>query len=243
MIPLRLGKTDTPYLSRERLAFSLTELLVVVAIMAVLSVLLLTGLRTVQIQAKKAQSLANLRAIGSALAMYTTENGGCFPASCSSAYGYPFWTDSLGSYVPPPVTMFKPDTGAKYTISPVFVDPLLLSNRHHALGDYGANSDLFYGPTGWPITTSPVRMQNLSAQLSGVIAVMTAEDAGMTPPCGSWFLNRKDIVNSPESGWGNSRPGARNLDSYLCLFADFHTETIKKNDFLQRRKELMSLNP
>lgn len=230
--------------SSNHRAFTLVELVVTVAIVALLAALVLPALRGTQTRAKQIKSLANLRAIGGGLGLYLAENQNVFPASCNSAFTGGFWTDSLAPFLPPPITVTKFDTGTKFQISPVFVDPLLPNNRHHPLGDYGANSDIFYGPTGWPITTTPVSAAALGGRLSKVVAVMTAEDAtSLTPPCGSWFLNRKGIVTTAPQSWTGSRPGARGTDSYLCLFADLHTEIIQKDDFQQRRGDLLSLAP
>lgn len=60
--------------SRLRTAFTLLELLVVVAIIGLLVALLLPSLRTAREQAKIAKCLANLRAIGTGAAAYISEN-------------------------------------------------------------------------------------------------------------------------------------------------------------------------
>jgi hypothetical protein len=73
---------------------------------------------------------------------------------------------------------------------------------------------------------------------------MTAEDAtNLTPPGGSWFINRKGTVTTDPQNWTGSRPGARGTASYLCLFTDLHTEIIQKDDFQKRRGDLLSLAP
>lgn len=230
--------------SANHRAFTLLELMVTTAIIALLVALIVPVLRSTQTRAKQIKSLANLHAIGGGLGLYMAENQNTFPASCNSTFTGGFWTESLAPYLPAPITITKFDTGIKFQISPVFVDPLLPNNRHHPNGDYGANSDIFYGPTGWPITTSPVPASALGGRLSKVVAVMTAEDAtNLNPPCGSWYLNRKGIVTTDPTGWTGSRPGDRGTASYLCLFTDLHTEIIQKDDFQQRRRDLLSLAP
>lgn len=235
----------TPSLfSRGHRGFTLIELLTVTGILLLLAMLILPAFKSAQNNAKRAKSLSNLHTIGVGLGQYLGDNQNYFPPACNTNFTSGFWCDTLAPYLPSPITLNKFDTGAKFNISPVLVDPLLPRNRHHPQGDYGANSDLFYGPTGWPITTSPISSLALQGRLSKVVAVMTAEATTITPPCGSWSLNRKDIVTQPPESWGSSgRPSDRGLGTYLCLFADLHTETIATNDFVDRRKDLMSVNP
>ncbi len=64
---------------RLRPAFTLVELLVVVAIIAVLASLLLPALQNAREQGKRAACLGNMRQIEHALLMYADDNGGWFP--------------------------------------------------------------------------------------------------------------------------------------------------------------------
>ncbi len=83
---------------RPRLAraFTLVELLVVVAIIAVLIALLLPALNKAREQANRVACLGNLRQIGLAAVMYAGENRGSFPLECITPNGANAW--AKGTY-------------------------------------------------------------------------------------------------------------------------------------------------
>jgi prepilin-type N-terminal cleavage/methylation domain-containing protein/prepilin-type processing-associated H-X9-DG protein len=66
---------------RERLAFTLVELLVVIGIIAVLISLLLPALSAARKQAKNTRCLNNLRQIGLCISSYASQQGGKLPAT------------------------------------------------------------------------------------------------------------------------------------------------------------------
>lgn len=65
----------------RRRAFTLVELLVVVAIIAVLASLLLPALASTGGHARSLQCLANLSALGKSFVLYTSDNDELFPAA------------------------------------------------------------------------------------------------------------------------------------------------------------------
>lgn len=70
----------TPHLAR-RCAFSLTELIIVISIVAILATILLPAIAHVRHKSRMAQSASNLRQIGSAFFMYVGDNGGYTPGN------------------------------------------------------------------------------------------------------------------------------------------------------------------
>jgi prepilin-type N-terminal cleavage/methylation domain-containing protein/prepilin-type processing-associated H-X9-DG protein len=60
-------------------AFTLIEILVVIAILAVLAALLLPAVRSVDGRAKETKCLSNLRQVGVAMTLYQAQNDGRFP--------------------------------------------------------------------------------------------------------------------------------------------------------------------
>src|ERR1035437_5404305 len=74
---------------KDRKAFTLIELLVVVVIIALLIALLLPALAKAKEEAKLTKCMANLHAIGIALASYTTGNNDLMPEGYQWKYGVP----------------------------------------------------------------------------------------------------------------------------------------------------------
>lgn len=67
--------------------FTLTELLVVILIIAVLAVLAMTLTRRAMDNARSANCVSNLRDLGAAALSYTSENNGSLPPICQLDYG------------------------------------------------------------------------------------------------------------------------------------------------------------
>lgn len=67
------------------LAFTLIELLTVIAIIGILAAILIPTVGAVRASAKQAQSISNLRQLGIALASYAQDHSGAFPSTTHGA--------------------------------------------------------------------------------------------------------------------------------------------------------------
>lgn len=104
---------ERPFL---RNAFSLTELLVVVAIVAILTMLVLPGARIVKDSALTAMCLSNLKQISAASQLYSSDNDGCLIPMCSGTAGaYHTWRNLMIPYLQ---TMQKIDSIRKPFVCP-----------------------------------------------------------------------------------------------------------------------------
>lgn len=138
--------------SRSWAAFTLIELLAVVAIVGILAALLLTGFANIRESVNGIQCANNLKQIGAAMIAYAGENNGVFPVSGGAiAYGetdpltrQAGWTQQLEIYLPTNnatnLRIYRCPTTSK----------LFASNKSYS---YFSGCRAAYDPVGHPETT------------------------------------------------------------------------------------------
>ncbi len=89
---------DTFFLNPRR-AFTLIELLTVIAIIGILAAILIPVVGNVRESARASQCVSNLRQIGLALHMYGDDNDGYIPTA-TNIDGRPQWSGALEDYLP-----------------------------------------------------------------------------------------------------------------------------------------------
>ncbi len=115
-------------------AFTLIELLIVIAIIAVLAGIALPVFSSIQLTAKRTQSLSNMRQLGTALLAYSGDNNGTLPTEGDSA---PTWTGAAASTAA--------EQAAWYNVLPrTYANSKGLGDYAKDTSDFYAKGSLFY---------------------------------------------------------------------------------------------------
>ncbi len=91
-----------PEIYSTRFGFTLIELLVVIAIIAILAAMLLPALARAKEKAKQISCVSNLKQVGIAVSLYTTDSENFFPVADyqDTAGNSISWTKIVGTYLP-----------------------------------------------------------------------------------------------------------------------------------------------
>lgn len=170
-----------------RSAFTLLEMLVVVAIVGVLAALILPAVNKGLVRANVAKSVGNLRQIGAAVGTYAGDNNGLIPGSRTNATvdpelsvnnsnawasgGAGWWQMDLAPYLGATVT--NPGLGTIGDM-PVFADPVFLSicgpREKKYFGGYAMNQRMGFSVYAelktLPNYTQAVRSDNTRTRLA-----------------------------------------------------------------------------
>ena len=232
-------------LQRAR-AFTLIELLTVVAMIGILSAILIPTVGMVKKRSNAAKGISNLRQIGVALNMYSSENKGALPYAQMPLERwnakYPDilvgsdqpWTVQLSEYLPfrstdPTIQ----EHGAYVCPNANYTDDSGASLDEANINRTYAGTDAFYGKDGDGNYSDAVqrRMINVSSP-SEVLIVIDAQQSGSSAECDAvcqWQQAQSDM-----SGAGSN--SASNIDfrqpsdSFNALYLDGHVSAIRFDD-------------
>lgn len=216
-------------------AFTLVELLAVIAIIGVLAALVFLATGRVRQSARTAQSLSNLRSIGVGVNLWAGDNRGKYPLHLGNVAGGLYgvggksWSQTVADYMGGKGA-FTDFQGNTYFHNPAFVDPLVDAEKHHSMGDYGGTTELFREGG------IHRRQVEISSPSQLVMAVTAGSDVRAT-----WYLHISSYVNDgiPDV----NTPNDRGTGAYLCLFADGHAKAISMLVFMENRRSLLMINP
>lgn len=226
-----------------RKAFTLIELLVVIAIIAILAALLFPVFSRAKETAKKVSCLSNVRQIGMASMMYTTDSDGMYPQAKRST-AQPEIDDANGGYE-------EPDLGSVFEM----IYPYLGSGRR-ITGQNLSQAKIYACPTDPDpfgqicAQTNPDAPNVTSYIVNGFFVFDLGEDGVDKPASTIYFSERRsrgqngappycDDIYRP--WWNSTNPQApedemdvdngavatkRHLDMANYIFADGHAKTL-----------------
>lgn len=226
-------------------AFTLIELLTVIAIIGILAAIIIPVTSRVRTSARKASSLVNLKGLASAALLYSNDNRGVFPyqSGNTDSGGYSGtsakeWGVILTPYLPTPERRwsFLGEAVGTRSVSPALVDPLIPDGLHHPSGDYGGSGLVFARPTS--SATPKVRVISLSRPSQTILAMSVRNGAGQ----GSWAISQGYMVNfdNTTTPLPNDWSGT---GQYLCAFADGHSAALPIEAFDTKDKRLALFSP
>jgi prepilin-type N-terminal cleavage/methylation domain-containing protein/prepilin-type processing-associated H-X9-DG protein len=183
-------------------AFTLVEMLVVIAIIAVLAALLFPAIAGMQERGKSTQDMSNLRQIGTATQLYLNDNDNNF---------YPATTIWMSELNPKYVGTWK-----------IFLSPF----DHRSASEVAANAPVSYGLNQNAVGILADKVTNPSgfiafapAQAAGT--TVSFQGMGVTAAPGVTVQKDADNVGGPAvQGTHNSRKKIN------VVFADWHVETM-----------------
>ena len=228
-----MKRSYTPGIAGTRRGFTLVELLTVIAIIAILAAILIVGVGKVMQKGKQTQALNQLRTLGTAIDLYRTENKNFYPFSRKNgAVGDEYWSEvikhHLSGWQSVRITTYAGTPNVRAT--PDLLCPLLDSDRHNHLGDFGVNGALMVREnTSYALNSQgPSRISgSVVARPAQTVLIMTAEATDRTPPYGNWYVATHQYVTNPNAA---QRPADRGTGFVFSRFVDGHVEAVPLAD-------------
>jgi prepilin-type N-terminal cleavage/methylation domain-containing protein/prepilin-type processing-associated H-X9-DG protein len=223
--------------SKSLRAFTLIELFVVLAIIAVLAALIVPAARKALESGQRATCLGNMRGLAAGLLSYTADNNNCLPVLIHwDNYDKTWWQRVLSESAGLPVND-QPRTNLERRLVDCFYDPAL-GKGTHPYGDFGGNQAIMVDYNPWDPASAANKTGPRLASIgtpSKKVLVASAKIPSGVPCKGSWYFQGREWA---AAGTAEAMPDARHGGKALCLFADGHTEALDviKMDSAERRK-------
>ena len=195
--------------------FTLIELLIVIAIIAILAAMLLPALDQARRRAKSIQCVGNLRQLGAGLSLYVSDSDGILPPGDYSSSGGT-WTQimmgpnangtfaSKAGYINGRYLSIRllccPAMSGHYNMTGSGEEPLWWTKGCH----YGIVWQIFGRPGGNESGSRPLRMAHLRRPARQIFLLDTLETLTGTSGYYRW---RSDFADFSQGGWGY--PGGR----------------------------------
>jgi prepilin-type N-terminal cleavage/methylation domain-containing protein len=240
-VDLNVKRDMSLHLRSGRTAFTLLELLAVIAIITILAALLLSGVSGAKERSRSVSCKNQLRQIGLALTMYTSENLLRYPPM-GEGYPYQTWADRLLPYYP------LSWTNSSWNCPTYIARRGIISRWTPPQGRWAASySYNFAGIVGLLWTGAPRQLKELKLGLGRLPKTETREQevlspsemyvvsdaraiaegnvilghTRMTPWKSTFIIHGRDLETAPP-----------HEQDYNLLFADSHVILVKRRDVL-----------
>jgi len=228
-------------------AFTLVEILVVLAIMGILAVLLLPAVSSFDTQAKQARCVSNLRRIAAAFHTYAADNGGRFPyafgdpAPDPSASGG--WNNTWASRVAP--YLDAKGNSARESAADILSCPSRTEAVSANVATYGINSYMRVGFGGWVIEPNDPKWNYLVARVPDPSRIILVGDMQAANDETLPTADKQSYMGSQGRGPGfrHGAKNATNVDQHTLAnmaFCDGHVESLDASKLLLYPPDLAS---
>lgn len=240
-------------------AFTLIELLIVIAMIAILAAILSSVVGKLRQKAGKVTCLNNLRQIGVGIGLYQVDHQGAFPAMVEG-WGEDvergLWFTQLADYGLP-FKAFNPGKGDGRNQAWWYCPACRKYANQKPWGqpDYGANPEVFAnranlsGDPQGPDSGLPLIRPSNVVNPAQTVAIMETASAGNPRLNKHWgALDQWGFINQPipdtasatvDAGIAFRHPARESLKGTTCnmLFADLHVESVSHEDPRLQTKE------
>ena len=211
-------------------AFSLVELLVSIAVVSVLTAISFAAYSKITDIRENTQCIANLRQLGAATMLFTSENNNRYPLMSLRVDGSykSFWYKELRPYLGAHSTSLGYDrsTATQYNLD-TFYCPSVDRTMAYPVTHYGANRYVFVRPDD---AQAMNYAHNITAPSHTALYSETLNPTSSNFPLSTWQIIPYQVKSAKDSYFPVDRHGGH----VNMVFADGHTESLERTKVLEK---------